>query len=230
MNIGVLNNIMAVLIIPCNQFLQNSSSSVNDNSGIICRIRSLTSSISQLTSHSSPSLPSPSFQSHMQQDDPSMSPIHRTKSKVRDSIISPLDFTEEDYAKFPVTYIGSATQDHPLTRHSIEEALNQFASEGKAAGQAAVLKNIVYFQISVLGINLADKTRKLFIHRNYPRNTLAGYSRHPTDTKVFAFASLRPGFTNIIKVHVFRCGVEPVEQVEQVMDAIKYWLKIDPVL
>lgn len=113
-----------------------------------------------------------------------------------------------------------------LSQHSVEEALGLFAAKGTASGQAAVVKNTVYLQVSALGINLTDKTRKMFIHRNYPRKTIAGYCRHARDSKVFAFSSYRPGFPKIQKVHVFRCGAEPVEQV---LSAIKYWLKMDPI-
>lgn len=101
-----------------------------------------------------------------------------------------------------------------------------FTTEGTSAGQAAILKNTVQLQVTSFGINLRDKTKKLFIHRNYPRNTIAGFCKHPTDGKLFAVASDRPGFPDIKKVHVFRCGAEPVEQV---VDTIKYWLKMDPI-
>ena len=102
-----------------------------------------------------------------------------------------------------------------------------FAESGTAAGQAAVTKNTIHFQVSSVGINLTDKSRKLFIHRNYPLKSVAGYCRHPSDPKLFAVASYRPGFLNIKRVHVFRCGDEPIEQV---MDAIKYWIKKEPVV
>ena len=122
--------------------------------------------------------------------------------------------------------MGSATQNNPLSQYSIQDALNQFATEGTAAGQAMVSKNTIHLQISSMGINLTDKTRKMFVHRNYPNKTIVGFCQHHDDGKHFAFASHRPGFPNAKKVHVFCCGVEPVEQI---LAAMKYWLHLDPV-
>ena len=105
--------------------------------------------------------------------------------------------------------------------------MRAFAESGTAAGQAAVVKNTIHLQVSSIGINLTDKTRKLFIHRNYPLKSVAGFCRHPSDPRLFAVASYRPGFPNIKRVHVFRCGEEPIERI---MGAVRFWLKREPVV
>ena len=201
-----------------------------DSLGIVRRLRSLTNTLSQRTLVGVPSATRPSFQSHTQLHK-KLSPANDIPQRRRDSvtsptIVSPFDFTDEDYAKFHVTYVGSATLDPPLTQQSVVEAMNVFSERGTAAGQAAVVKNSVCMQVSALGINLSDKKRKLFIYRNYPRKQLEGYCAHPTDADFFAFASRRPGYSSL-KVHVFkRGGSEPVEQI---LDAVQFWLEIDPV-
>ena len=136
-----------------------------------------------------------------------------------------MDFTEEDYAVFAVTYVGSAALDRPLTRQSLLDALRVFEEEGVAAGKAAIAKHVVHMQVSSLGITLTDKKHKLFINRNYPRQQLEGYCINPTDSKYFAFASRRPGFPLSMKVHVFNTCVESTEQIA---DGIKFWLEIEP--
>lgn len=207
----------------------------SDNPGIVKRIRSLTSSISHLTTLSTTSpagSTSPTFQSHMHPfpaTPPTTTPD--TNKKLHDLTPqlpgpSPQDFSDDEYARFPVTYIGSATQESALTQQSVVDAMNRFAAEGTAAGRAAVVKNTVLLQVSLLGINLTDKTHKMFIHRNYPCKSIAGYCRGQEDPKVFAFASHRPGYPNIVKVHVFQCGTEPVGQI---LDAMSYWLEVDPI-
>ena len=184
-------------------------------------------SLSQWTTASS--VTRPSFQSHTQLHK-KLSPAHDIPQRRRDSvssptIFSPFDFTDEDYAKFRVTYIGSAALEPPMTQTSVVDAMNKFSEHGVAAGQAAVAKNSINMQVSALGINLSDKKHKLFVNRNYPRKQLAGYCAHPTDDSYFAFASRRPGYSTSLKVHVFKRGNEPVEQV---LDAIKFWLELDP--
>lgn len=186
-------------------------------------------SFSQRTHPSLTTTTRPSFQSHTQVHK-KLSPANDIPQRKRDSvqsptIFSPLDFTDEDYAKFPVTYVGSAALDPPLTQQSVLEAMRVFDEHGTAAGQAAVVKNSIDMQVSALGINLSDKKHKLFVNRNYPRKQLEGYCRHPTNNDYFAFASRRPGFSSL-KVHVFKKGSESVEQI---LDAIKFWLEIDPI-
>ena len=152
-------------------------------------------------------------------------------SKGRDSVqnsnvFSPLDSSEDDYARFSVNYVGSAALDLPLTASSIIEAIKTFGEEGVAGGQAAVPKNVIHMQVSSLGITLTDKKHRLFVNRNYPRKQLEGCCVHPKNSKYFAVASQRPGFPSSMKVHVFR---QVQESTEQIMDAIKFWLEIDPV-
>jgi hypothetical protein len=124
-----------------------------------------------------------------------------------------------------VTYIGSAALAPPLSQQSVLDALRVFGEQGTAAGQAAVVKNSIEMQVSALGINLSDRKRRLFINRNYPRKQLEGYCAHPCDDNHFAFASRRPGYSSSLKVHVFKRGSESVPQI---LDAIQFWLEIDP--
>ena len=140
---------------------------------------------------------------------------------------SPFDFSDEEYAKFQVTYLGSATQDYTLSQHSVEDALYRFSNKGTSGGQAAVVKNTISLQVSSLGINLTDKSKKLFINRNYPLKTIIGFCQHYSDNKHFAFATERPGFPNVKKVHVFQSLSVPPEQV---ISAMQYWLQMDPVV
>lgn len=117
--------------------------------------------------------------------------------------------------------------DRPLSQQSILDALRAFEEAGVAGGQAAVQKNVIHMQVSALGINLTDKKHRLFISRNYPRKQLEGYCLHPTEPRCFAFASKRPGFVHSIKCHVFRQVQEPTRQI---MDAIRFWLELEPVV
>ena len=186
--------------------------------GILKRLRSLT--IAQRSSS-----PTASFVSH--------TPLLKQPSSSRDQpqhhpghVLSPLDFTDEDYARFSVNYVGSAALELTLTPQSVLEAITIFNEEGVAAGQAAVQGNVIHMQVSSLGINLTDKKHRLFVNRNYPRKQLVGYCVHPNDSRCFAIASQRPGFPSSMKVHVFRPVQEPTQQI---LDAIKFWLEIDPV-
>ena len=167
--------------------------------GILKRLRSLT--IAQRSSS-----PTASFVSH--------TPLLKQPSSSR------------DYARFSVNYVGSAALELPLTPQSVLEAITVFNEEGVAAGQAAVQGNVIHMQVSSLGIDLTDKKHRLFVNRNYPRKQLVGYCVHPNDSKCFAIASQRPGFPSSMKVHVFRPVQEPTQQI---LDAIKFWLEIDPV-
>ena len=213
-------------------FLLQGSAGLCDSLSIVRRLRSLTSSLSQRTHAStSPSASRPSFQSHTQLHK-KLSPANNDiPQRKRDSIVqsptifSPFDFTDEDYAKFSVTYIGSAALNPPLSQQSVLDALRVFSEQGTAAGQAAITKNSIDMQVSALGINLSDRKRRLFINRNYPRKQLEGYCAHPCDDNYFAFASQRPGYSSSLKVHVFRRGSESVPQI---LDAIQFWLEIDP--
>ena len=228
----------------CFFFSQHHSSGTTASSGFVNRIKSLTCSIAQLSSSqtstlsSSLTMPYPTFQSHLLESSTTQSPPSLPTQTVSSAtgntsyigsgaIQSPFEFSDEEYAKFQVTYLGSATQDHVLSQHSVEDALYQFSKDGMSAGQAAVTKNTVSLQVSSLGINLTDKSKKLFVHRNYPLKTIIGFCQHYSDNKHFAFATERPGFANVKKVHVFRCLVE---RPEQVLAAMKYWLQLEPII
>lgn len=199
----------------------------SDSPGLVKRIRLLTMSLSSRTLSTPPTLTRPSFQSHtiLRQH---LSQVEDIPLKKRDAVqnslfISPQSITEEDYARFSVTYIGSATLDIPFSKASVLDALRAFSEAGVAAGQAAITKNIIDMQISSLSISLSDRTHKLFVTRNYTRKQVEGFCVHPTLPKYFSFATLRPGFPSSMKVHVFESGVEPSSQI---VDAIQYWLEI----
>ena len=210
--------------------LLQGSAGLCDSLSIVRRLRSLTNSFSQRTHPSTATVTRPSFQSHTQLHK-KISPANDIPQRRRDSItqsptiFSPFDFTDEDYAKFSVTYVGSAALDPPLSQQSVLDALRVFSEQGTAAGQAAIVKNSIDMQVSALGINLSDRRHKLFINRNYPRKQLEGYCTHPCDDNYFAFASRRPGYSSSLKVHVFKRGSESVPQI---LDAIQFWLEIDP--
>ena len=140
------------------------------------------------------------------------------------TIISGMEFSEEDYVRFSVNYVGSATLDPPFTPQSITRAMQMFNQNGVAAGMAAVPKNTISMHVCALGINLSDKKQQMFVTRNYPRKQIAGHCSHQMDNHYFGFATWRPGFGDL-KVHVFMQVAEPVTQI---LDSIKFWLQIDP--
>ena len=130
----------------------------------------------------------------------------------------------DDYSRFSVTYIGSATLDPPFTQQSILDALHLFTVSKSAAVQvAAAGKNTVQMQVSATGINLNDQTHRLFITRNYPRKQVIGHTLHPTDKNCFAFATTRPGLSDL-KCHIFRVNKEAMSN--KVAEAIRYWLDL----
>lgn len=141
---------------------------------------------------------------------------------------SGMELGEEDYVRFSVNYVGSATLDPPFTPQSITQAMQMFNQNGVAAGMAAVPKNTISMHVSALGINLSDKKHKLFVSRNYPRKQIAGYCVHKMDEHYFGVATRRPGFDDL-KVHVFM-QVHASEPVSHIMDSIKFWLQIDPLI
>ncbi len=172
----------------------------------------------------------PSFVAHTpllrQHSTTTTDPPPSKRDSIRNTVLSPLDFCEEEYAKFSVNYVGSATLAPPMTQQSVLDALELF-TEGMAKGQAAVPKNVIQMQVSALGINLSDRKHQLFVNRNYPRNQVVGYCLHPRDTNYFAFSSQKPGFPDSIKCHVFRQLHDPTEQI---IEAVKFWLEFDPIL
>lgn len=95
-----------------------------------------------------------------------------------------------------------------------------------AAGMAPPTgkSNAVSMYVSSLGINLTDKRQKMFVNRNYPRKQIVGYARHPSDKRYFSFATLRPGFEDQVKVHLFLESSGQV--VDQVIESIQFWLQI----
>ncbi len=199
-------------------------------SKFVKHIRSLTVSLSNRTSVAPPTLTRPSFQSHTYLRK-QLSPLSNDlPQKKRDAVqnpllVSPLKYTQEDYARYTVTYVGSAALYLPFCRDSVLDALEAFAEGGVASGKAAVTKNNVEMQVSALSVSLADKSHRLFVTRNYGRKQIQGFCVHPTNSKYFAFASLRPGFPNNMKVHVFVHGEEPSSQI---IDSLQYWLELAP--
>ena len=196
----------------------NSSSSQS----FISRLRSLKL---QRAQSPSPVPHPPSFQSYIGKSH-STSSILDIPQKRKDLVniqnpTSSLDFPEEDYARFLVTYIGSANMEAPFTSESIIKSLEVFEESGVAAGMAAVPKNTITMHVSALGINLIDKKHQMFINRNYPHKQIVGYSMHPTDAKYFGFSTHRPGFTDQLKVHVFQ---QSNDTIQLILDAIKFWL------
>ena len=136
------------------------------------------------------------------------------------------DFSEEEYVKFSLSYVGTANLPTPFTPQSILQALEAFNDRGVAAGMAPPIgnNNIIGMYVSPLGINLSDKKQKNFVNRNYPRKSIVGYCRHPSDKRYFSFATLRPGFEEQLKVHLF---IESSGQVvDQIMESIQFWLQI----
>ena len=113
----------------------------------------------------------------------------------------------------------------PFSQASLSHSLSVFKDGGVAAGKAAVAKNVVQMHVSSLGINLVDKKHRLFVSRNYPKKQLVGVCHHGDDEKLFAFGSLRQGYPNEIKCHVFRRIQEPTTQI---MEAIHHWLAMSP--
>ncbi len=199
-------------------------------SKLVKRIRSLTMSISNRTSVTPPTPTRPSFQSHTylrKQLSPLTNdmPLKRRNAVQNPLLVSPLDYTEEDYARYAVTYVGSASLYLPFCRDSLLDALEAFEEGGVAMGKAAVTKNSIEMQVSSFSISLTDKTHKLFVARSYGRKQILGFCVHPTDSKYFGFASPRPGFPNNMKVHVFAHGEETSSQI---IDSLQYWLELPP--
>ena len=150
--------------------------------------------------------------------------------KKKDVVVVPTtlaEFSEEDFMKFSVNYVGTANLVGPFSSDSIVQALEAFQEGGVSAGMATVTKNCVSMHISSLGINLSDKNHKMFVSRHYPRKQILGFGQHTvTDGVYLGFGTYRPGFADQIKVHVF---YDPSQQiVNQIMDGIQYWLQINP--
>ena len=175
---------------------------------------------------------SPSFHSYILGSSPTTAMLDIPKKK-RDSVVlnppqslvatTTAESPEEDHARFPVTYMGSATLEGSFTPYAITQALDTFNREGIAGGMAAIRKNVISMMVSALGINLTDKTHKLFVHRNYPRKQIVGVAMHPYNSSYFAFATTRPGFPDQLKVHVFS---QVATSVNEILEGINFWLQI----
>ncbi|XP_019851749.1 PREDICTED: uncharacterized protein LOC109581780 [Amphimedon queenslandica] len=225
----------------CQVSYQRQQETANET-GLLSRLKSLrlqrsfSSHSSTSTSTSSSFAPhSPSFQSYLSSTSHVQSSLLDVPRKRKDGVTVPTinpsvsEFSEEEYVKFSLSYVGTANLQTPFTPQSILEALEAFNEKGVAAGMAPPIgnNNIIGMYVSPLGINLSDKKQKNFVNRNYPRKSIVGYCRHPFDKRYFSFATLRPGFEEQVKVHLF---IESSGQVvDQIMESIQFWLQIPPV-
>jgi len=139
--------------------------------------------------------------------------------------VNPRNITADDYARFTVTYVGSASLYLPFTKESVQDALDVFEQDGVGGGKSAITKNHIEMQVSALSVVLSDKSRKLFVTRNYPRKAIQGFCICPNDEKYFSIATTRPGYPNNVKVHVFAHGEESCEHI---VDTLKFWLELEP--
>ena len=149
---------------------------------------------------------------------------HSIRKKDEVTAFSPgAGLSDEDYARFTVTYVGSTNTETPFTQQAIVDAMLSFSRHGIAAGQATVTKNSISMQVAAFGITLSDQSRQLFVTRNYPRNQIAGYCVHPSMSGYFAFAARRPGL-DTLKCHVFKQLAQPCELI---IGAMKFWLEMN---
>ena len=118
-------------------------------------------------------------------------------------------------------YVGSANLPGPFSSRLVSKSLEMFKEGGVGVGGASVPKNTIVMHISSLGINLTDKKQTMFINRNYPCKQILGHSLSPVEREYFGFATVRPGFRDQIRVHVFSQLTEPIKQV---VDAMIFWL------
>lgn len=176
---------------------------------------------------------SSSFQSYVSSQQITSSMVSDIPLKRKNCVVQPsplqssFDSTDDDFAKFSVTYVGSANLEGPFGPSLITEALVTFREGGVASGMAPIAKNSVTMQVSALGINLSDKKHKMFINRNYPQKQIIGYASLPIDSQYFGFATLRPGFKDHLRVHVFISCDLPTEQI---LYAMQYWLNMTPTI
>lgn len=157
------------------------------------------------------------FKSHIQGGD---SPI---TSPAKGSDLSLLSNPEE-YARFTMCYIGSATLDGVVTGSTVFDALQAIEEGGVAAGAALVPKNQISFVVSAMGVTLLDSTQKMFITRHYPKNQIEAFLRGPDRSSVLGFVTKKKGFEDKIKCHLFSEVTEPLSQI---YSAVEYWLKLD---
>lgn len=184
----------------------------------------LTGSSDRSSSTSGPiSIPAEStFKSHIQggkePDSPASSPAGK-RSSCLGLLANP-----EDYAKFTMCYIGSATLEGVVTGSTVYDALQALEEGGVAVGAALVPKNQISFVVSAMGVTLIDATQKMFITRHYPKNQIEAFLRGPDRSNILGFVTKKTGFDDKIKCHLFKEVVEPLKQI---YSAVEYWLKLD---
>lgn len=163
------------------------------------------------------------FKSHIhgggEGDSPVTSPAGRNSSSHLGSLSNP-----EEYAKFTMCYIGSATLEGVVTGSTVYDALQAIEEGGVAAGAALVPKNQISFIASAMGITLLDPTQKMFITRHYPKNQIEAFLRGPDRSSILGFVTKMTGFEDRIKCHLFKEVIEPLTQI---YSAVEYWLKLD---
>lgn len=177
---------------------------------------------SSLSSSTPFSLPAEStFKSHIQGtsegDSPATSPASK-KSHL--GLLS----NPEEYAKFTMCYIGSATLEGVVTGSTAYDALQVIEEGGVAAGAALVPKNQISFVASAMGVTLIDPTQKMFFTRHYPKNQIEAFLRGPDKSNILGFVTKMTGFDEKFKCHLFKEVVEPLTQI---YSAVEYWLKLD---
>lgn len=160
------------------------------------------------------------FKSHIQGKD-SNSPI--TSPGGKRSHLGLLS-NPEDYAKFTMRYIGSATLDGVVTGSTVYDALQAIEEGGVAAGAALVPKNEISFVVSAMGVTLVDDTKKMFHRRHYPKNQIEAFLRGPDKSSILGFVTKKTGFGDKIKCHLLREIIEPLTQI---YSAVEYWLQLD---
>ena len=162
-----------------------------------------------------------SFKSHIQAGGESTSPLASPSN--RKSYLGLLSNPEE-YAKFTMCYIGSATLEGVVTGSTVYDALQAIEEGGVAAGAALVPKNQISFVASAMGITLVDPTQKMFITRHYPKNQIEAFLRGPDKSNILGFVTKMTGFGDKIKCHLLKEVTEPLKQI---YSAVEYWLKLD---
>ena len=161
------------------------------------------------------------FKSHLQGGGESESPV--TSPAGKRSYLGLLSNPEE-YAKFTMCYIGSATLEGVVTGSTVYDALQTIEEGGVAAGAALVPKNQISFVASAMGVTLIDPTQKMFITRHYPKNQIEAFLRGPDNSNILGFVTKMTGFEDKIKCHLFKEVVEPLKQI---YSAVEFWLKLD---
>lgn len=130
----------------------------------------------------------------------------------------------EEYAKFTMTYIGSATLEGVVTGSTVFDALQAIEEGGVAGGAALVAKNQITFVTAANGITLVDPSEKMFFTRHYPKNQIEAFLRGPDRSNIMGFVTKVKGFENKIKCHLLAEAVEPLSRI---FSAAEYWLQLD---